>query len=133
MKLLNIKSIEKALTPWEYLRDLKHLRKLAECDECTEAIYAFNYGRIIGIQQERARRRGEKYEKAFLVGDLFLDLYEVVSKGSENIPTEDLDDYFEYLNDYVNAEMRESVQDKVRGLLKGIKELEFLKRKEANR
>ncbi len=133
MKLLNINSVEKALIPWEHLNDLKYLREMAEGDECSEAIYAFNYGRIIGIQQERARRKGEEYEKAILADDLFFDLYKLANEGAEIIQTEDLDDFFEHMNNYVNTEMMEAVRDKVSKMLSVIKKLELQKRKEAPR
>lgn len=126
MKLLNINSIKKALIPWEYLNDLKCLRGLSD-DGFFQSTYAFNYGRIVGIQQERARHKGKKYEKAILVNDSFFYLYKVTSEALEGVPTEELDDFFEYMNDYVTTKMSDSVRDKVLMLLDAIKKQNYKK------
>lgn len=132
MKVLNTKSIKKALVPWDYLEDLGYLRELAKGNDCIKSINAFNYGRIIGIQQERARRKGQRYEKAILADDLFFDLYKIVNEAVEIIQTEDLNDFFENMNNYVNTEMMESVRNKVTKMLNKIEELELKKRKAHN-
>lgn len=113
--------------PMKYLKDLKYLRSLSE-DKTIQGIYAFNYGYIVGKQQERARRNGYTYKKATLVDDSFFKLYKTIDKATEGLTIEDLDEFFEGMKDYVATKANQSAQGKILSLLETIKKIKLQER-----
>lgn len=130
MKILNIKAIIEAPVETKHYKDIRYLQGLNQ-DKTIQALDVFQYGRIVGIREERARRQGKPYEKAILIDGFSMDIFKMLHKASKGLSDEELDGFFDDIMGYVQNNMEESTQDTFIPILSGIKVLEKQQRKEA--
>jgi hypothetical protein len=130
MKLLKYEAIKETRIPLDHLNNIDTVKGLSE-DETTKNVYVFEYGRIIGIQEERARRRRQKAEAPILINSFFEKLFkELHEELYNNIPTGELDDFFqEWQEGYYDQHGKEN-SEKVNAILKAFIALEKMSRVE---
>ena len=80
MNLLNIKAVKEAIMKpsIDHLKNIKYIASLSD-DETLRFIDIFTYGRIVGMQEERARRQGRVYEIPTLVDDVAMILINLIN------------------------------------------------------
>lgn len=98
MNLLNIKAVEQALMKpvIGHLKNIKYIAGLNK-DEGVGFIDVFTYGRIVGIQEERARRQGKYYEVPTLVDDVSMDLINLINSIAIDLSEEEREDFLNNL------------------------------------
>lgn len=98
MNLLNIKAVEQALMKpvIGHLKNIKYIAGLNK-DEGVGFIDVFKYGRIVGIQEERARRQGKYYEVPTLVDDVSMDLINLINSIAIDLSEEEREDFLNNL------------------------------------
>lgn len=90
MKLLNIRAVKEAILKpaIENLKNIKYIASLSD-DESLRCMDVFTYGRIVGIQEERARRQGKKYEVPTLVDDAAMEFIKLISSITRDLSEEE--------------------------------------------
>jgi hypothetical protein len=119
MRLLNVKAINEAPLPLGYLKEIDYISK--QCEKLKH-MNIFEYGRIIGIQQERARRKGVEYKKPILVDDFCMELIKLIDKVASNVDYEQVDEFFvDLAAEVINSLNDDSQVESIMGIITAAK------------
>ena len=129
MNILSVQAIKKTYSYCDHWENIKVVSRLDE-EEFIKFLSVFHYGRIVGIQEERARRNRQAVSTPIISESYILTSISDILKASSGIDSQELRSILKYFFKEQERERGQEVSPRVKDFLELIVKIKEKEEKE---